>query len=231
MSKENSKRPPEQNHTKAFKDLTKAPLTLPRLLPPQLRKRAHRRLKHLGVEVRRGSLLEEERCNISMGGPLPDPTQRIVAFGAAASMVHPSTGYQLCRMLAAAPALAAALGSRLRGGRGYSSPAAIASAAYDAMWPEQRRLQRDFQASLTRLFLFAFVTSESPPVDHTSHLLLFLRYSAASFWRLSLWHGYVPSSVPSLRSMRRCGRGFLAGGLACRGMNGTRAGMVGYGSG
>ena len=35
-----------------------------------------------------------------MGGALPDASQRVVPFGGAANTVPPSTGYQLCRMLA-----------------------------------------------------------------------------------------------------------------------------------
>jgi lycopene beta-cyclase len=35
---------------------------------------------------------DEEYCYIPMGGELPDPSQRVVAFGGAANMVHPSTG-------------------------------------------------------------------------------------------------------------------------------------------
>ena len=62
------------------------------------------RLAHLGIDVVEVCADEPpELCYIPMGGPRPDPRQRVVAFGAAAALVHPATGYQLCRALAAAP--------------------------------------------------------------------------------------------------------------------------------
>ena len=64
------------------------------------KQRAMRRLEYHGMEVL--GVEEEEYCYIPMGGELPDRTQRIVAFGGAANMVHPSTGYKACRMMAAA---------------------------------------------------------------------------------------------------------------------------------
>ena len=61
------------------------------------------RLAHLGIDVVEVCADEPpELCYIPMGGPRPDPRQRVVAFGAAAALVHPATGYQLCRALAAA---------------------------------------------------------------------------------------------------------------------------------
>lgn len=45
---------------------------------------------------------EEEFCYIPMGGSLPKANQRVVAFGGAMALVHPSTGYHICRALAAA---------------------------------------------------------------------------------------------------------------------------------
>lgn len=74
----------------------------------------------------------------------------MIAFGAAAGMVHPSTGYQACRMMAAAPAFAAAVGA---GVRASDTPDAIAARAYGTMWSKQNRGQRDFQVRL-KMFLF-----------------------------------------------------------------------------
>lgn len=78
-----------------------------------------------------------------MGGELPDRTQRIVAFGAAANTVHPSTGYQACRMLAASTAVADCVGRGIREG---VAPDRVAGNAYRAMWGRGNRRQRDFQA-------------------------------------------------------------------------------------
>jgi len=77
-------------------------------------RRAFLRLAHVGVEVVEVCSDEPpELCYIPMGGPRPDGGQRVVAYGGAAALVHPATGYQLCRGLAAAPAVAAAIAEAL----------------------------------------------------------------------------------------------------------------------
>ena len=112
-----------------------------RLSFAECKRRAYARLASHGISVL--GVEEEEYCYIPMGGELPDLTQRVVGFGGAANMVHPSTGYHACRMLAAAPRLAAAIGDGLGAGHG---PDAIAAAAYATLWGEQNRGQRSFQA-------------------------------------------------------------------------------------
>ena len=49
----------------------------------------------MGVNV--GEVFEEEFCYIPMGGDLPRKGQRVVGIGAAGGLVHPSTGFQICR--------------------------------------------------------------------------------------------------------------------------------------
>jgi len=56
----------------------------------ECKKRALERLAFYNITIE--SIEEEEYCYIPMGGELPDLTQRIVAFGGSANMVHPSTG-------------------------------------------------------------------------------------------------------------------------------------------
>jgi lycopene cyclase-like protein len=97
----------------------------------RLRARLGRRLHRLGIEVRRR--LEREVCLIPMGTPLPRRGQRCVAFGAAASLVHPATGYQIARTLELAPAVAAAIADGL--GR---DPARASRQAYETIWPNHR---------------------------------------------------------------------------------------------
>ncbi|CAE7254951.1 STT3A, partial [Symbiodinium necroappetens] len=97
----------------------------------ECKRRCFQRLKHLGISYRESTITDEEFCYIPMGGPLPEPGQRIVAFGAAAAMVHPSTGYQLCRMMSASKDVAAAIAGELNSG---SPPDAVAAAAYEAIW-------------------------------------------------------------------------------------------------
>lgn len=104
--------------------------------PPRLevlQDRLQRRL--LGLDLLRAEVLEEERCVIPMGGP-PPRSQRVVAFGAAAGMVNPATGYQLALSLGAAPRVAEALAAGLRAEVG---PEGAASAAWEALWPAPRR--------------------------------------------------------------------------------------------
>eukprot|EP00585_Thalassiosira_rotula_P012515 CAMPEP_0196133426 /NCGR_PEP_ID=MMETSP0910-20130528/2655_1 /TAXON_ID=49265 /ORGANISM="Thalassiosira rotula, Strain GSO102" /LENGTH=618 /DNA_ID=CAMNT_0041393151 /DNA_START=22 /DNA_END=1878 /DNA_ORIENTATION=+ len=55
------------------------------------------RLAAQGVTIK--DVLEEEYCYIPMGGDVPRKGQRIIPIGAAAGVVHPSTGYQVARML------------------------------------------------------------------------------------------------------------------------------------
>ena len=63
-------------------------------------------------------------------------------MGGAAAAVHPSTGYQLCRMLASSTDLASSISADLKRG---ASPDVAAAAAYGSMWTPANRFQRDFQ--------------------------------------------------------------------------------------
>lgn len=107
----------------------------PALVPERLEERLRLRLRALGVRARR--VVEREVCWIPMGGPIPDPRQRVVGFGGAAGMVHPATGYLLGRTLAAAPELAAALAGAL--GSGGADPRRAARAGWEAIWPPDRQ--------------------------------------------------------------------------------------------
>jgi len=73
-----------------------------------------------------------ERVTIPMGGPLPDRTRRVVAFGASAGYVHPVTGYSVAASLRAAPRVAEAI--RVSVARQQSGNA-LANATWDAVWP------------------------------------------------------------------------------------------------
>jgi lycopene cyclase-like protein len=106
---------------------------------PLLRERLQRRLAALGIHPPPSPA--EERCWIPMGGALPDLRQRTVGFGAAAGMVHPATGYLLTRVLERGPHLAAAVADAL--GAPGASPEHTARAAWQAIWPDQRRHARD----------------------------------------------------------------------------------------
>jgi len=106
----------------------------------ECKERCFKRLKHLGIVVTK--VKEEEYCYIPMGGKLPARNQRILALGGAASMVHPSTGYHLCRCLMGASDVAKVVQEELA----LNQPnidRAVAS-AYNALWSPSNIRQRNF---------------------------------------------------------------------------------------
>lgn len=98
-----------------------------------LEARLRRRLAAMGLE---GELVLEERCRIPMDPVLPHH-DHLLAFGAAAGMVHPATGYQLGAAAALADPLARSLAETL----GSSLEAAV-SAGWNVLWPAHRRHTR-----------------------------------------------------------------------------------------
>jgi lycopene beta-cyclase len=103
------------------------------------KERCFTRLEHLGIKVI--DVEEEEFCYIPMGGALPAKDQRVVAFGGASAMVHPSTGYNLCRNMMGAGAVAEAIADGLNSDTNLDK---IAGSAYDAMWSPANIRQRNF---------------------------------------------------------------------------------------
>lgn len=99
-----------------------------------LEKRLQKRLAFRGIEVQ--AVDHVERCLFPMNLPLPDLHQRVVAFGGAASMVHPASGYMVGALLRRAPDLAQGVAAAL------ACPGldgeAIAQAAWRALWPTER---------------------------------------------------------------------------------------------
>jgi len=132
---------PDGSHRVFFEETSLVGRGPRRLSFDECKSRANLRLQHHGIKVL--GVEEEEYCYIPMGGELPSLTQRVVAFGGAANMVHPSTGYHACRMLAASTDLAAVISQGIKSG---SSPDAISASAYTALWSQRNRGQRDFQA-------------------------------------------------------------------------------------
>lgn len=103
-----------------------------------LRARLTERLELGGTPVL--EVLSEERVRFPLGGPLPPRDQPIVAFGAAAGMVHPATGYSVGSALRRAPAVAGALGAAL--GELGATPSSVARAGWGAVWPHDLVRQR-----------------------------------------------------------------------------------------
>lgn len=104
-----------------------------------LKRRLHRRCEALGIKIK--DIHEEEWSYIPTGGPLPLPGGCITAFGAAANLVHPATGYSIARSLREAPAMARAIEDALQD---QPSPAAAAHFVWEALWTQERRRQASF---------------------------------------------------------------------------------------
>ena len=108
----------------------------------ECKERCMARLNHLGIKV--VDVEEEEYCYIPMGGPLPAKDQRVVGYGGAAAMVHPSTGYTLCRTMIGAGDVARAMREELSGDASDWNPDRAAARAYDAIWSPGNIAQRNF---------------------------------------------------------------------------------------
>ena len=154
------------------------------LAPPvpyaTLKQRLERRLAHRGVAIEQ--VEHEEFCLFPMNLPLPDLDQPVLAFGGAAAMVHPASGYLVGALLRRAPVLAAAVAARLR-----AEPAAdslqLAQAGWQALWPpELRRKHALYQFGLEKLMRF------SEPQ---------LRAHFASFFCLpsAQWYGFLTNTL------------------------------------
>nr|WP_255638938.1 lycopene cyclase family protein [Deinococcus betulae] len=98
-----------------------------------LRSRLHARLAAQGTPAR--EVLAEEWVAFPMNAAVPPPAGPL-AYGAAAGMVHPISGFQVAGALRDAPGVAAAVAGTLRAG---TDPAA---AGWAALWPPERRAAR-----------------------------------------------------------------------------------------
>ncbi|GGR63732.1 putative carotenoid cyclase [Deinococcus seoulensis] len=98
-----------------------------------LEARLHARLHAQGTPAR--EVLSEEWVSFPMNTAPPAP-DGVLAFGAAAGMVHPISGFQVAGALRDAPTLADAIAGALRDGRDPTR------AGWDALWPPERRAAR-----------------------------------------------------------------------------------------
>jgi len=112
----------------------------PAVAPEDLRPRLERRLEQYGLQD--AEVVDTERVAIPMGAPLPMAEQPVVPFGAAASMVHPATGYSVGFVLRRAPLLAAAL----RRAAGDPDPVARATRVNRSVWTKALRRTRAMHA-------------------------------------------------------------------------------------
>lgn len=147
-----------------------------------LKRRLHRRLAAQGVRIKH--VEEEEWSYIPVGGPLPLGDQPITAFGAAANLVHPATGYSIARSLREAPLLAKDIASVLRQQQPVQETAA---AVWEALWSQEKRRQAAFHVFGMELLCQLDLAATNA----------FFR----TFFRLppTYWRGFLASELSSMQ--------------------------------
>ena len=150
-----------------------------------LQQRLKQRLEHRGVQIT--EVLHEEFCLFPMNLPLPDRNQPLLAFGGAASMVHPASGYMAGSLLRRGPGLAEALAAALADPSLGSVD--LARRGWKALWPMELVLRHQlYQFGLGRLMGF----NEQ-----------LLRRHFATFFSLPRedWFGFLTNTLPLPRLM------------------------------
>jgi lycopene beta-cyclase len=118
----------------------------------ELKQRLEQRLAKAGNAIT--EVMDVEHCLFPMNLPLPDFHQPVLAFGGAASMVHPASGYMVGALLRRGPGLANALAAALKEQPAMGS-AALARVGWQALWPTELVWRhRLFQFGLGRLMDF-----------------------------------------------------------------------------
>ncbi|KAK4786289.1 hypothetical protein SAY86_002978 [Trapa natans] len=143
------------------------------------------------MKIRITKVYEEEWSYIPVGGSLPNTEQKNLAFGAAASMVHPATGYSVVRSLSEAPKYAAAIANVVRQGHNKAilvdnkAHQSISMQAWKTLWPQERKRRRAF-------FLFGLALIVQLDIEGT-------RTFFNTFFRLPrwMWWGFLGSSLSS----------------------------------
>ena len=112
----------------------------PAVDPLLLRRRLLKRLARRGTRI--DAILGEEVVSIPLDLAVPRPTRDVVAFGVAAGLVHPCTGFHLARAVRVVDDVAAALDAGLADG---APPGRAAAAAFSAVWTRDALTLRDLQ--------------------------------------------------------------------------------------
>jgi len=154
--------------------------SFPALSFDYLKNRLIKRLKNRGIAIE--TIIHEENCLFPMNLPLPLRTQPILAFGGAASMVHPASGYMVGSLLRRAPMLAKQLKIYLQDPS--LSSVQLAQKGWKILWPNEL-IQRHklYQYGLKRLMSF----------DEKMLRSFFL-----NFFQLSTneWAGFLTNTLP-----------------------------------
>jgi lycopene beta-cyclase len=177
-------------------------------MPPMsfelLEQRLYRRLAARGAMVR--TIEHTEHCLFPMNLPLPYLDQPILAYGGAASMVHPASGYQVGAALRQAPRLAAVLAHAAV--QPNAGPVALARAGWDALWPGTAVRNRN----LYELGLHSLLNFGAADLDEFFGTFFQLPYPA--------WTGYLSNTLTTPEIVRDMV------GLFVKAPNQIRAGLV-----
>ena len=150
-----------------------------------LQQRLQQRLDLRGVEIT--EVIHEEFCLFPMNLPLPDRSQPVLAFGGAASMVHPASGYMVGSLLRRGPDLAQAISVALANQNLGS--AALAQRGWQALWPIELLLRHQlYQFGLGRLMGF-------------NEALLRTHFSTFFSLPREEWFGFLTNTLPLPRLM------------------------------
>ena len=157
----------------------------PALSYKEIKKRMAARLRHLGIRVRR--VIEDEKCLIPMGGPLPKIPQSVAAIGGTAGLVHPSTGYLVARTMLIASVLSETILECLGSTRMIRGKQ-LHERVWNGLWSSERRRVREF-------YSFGMETLLKLDLNGT-------RGFFDGFFDLDpyYWHGFLSSSL-SLREL------------------------------
>ena len=101
-----------------------------------LKRRLYRRCTAMGITVKQ--VHEQEWSYIPVGGPMPLEGQCITAFGAAANLVHPATGYSIARTLKEAAPLADAMALIMKQDLLVGE---MSTQVWQSLWPLEKRRQ------------------------------------------------------------------------------------------
>jgi lycopene epsilon-cyclase len=150
----------------------------------------------LGIKVK--EVHEEEWSYIPVGGPLPLNTQSVTAFGAAASLVHPATGFSLARSFREAPKIADELQAVLNEGLEVKD---ASKRVWEKLWPLEKRAQAAFQ-------VFGMELLAGLDLSATNSFF-------STFFRLPkfYWRGFLASKLTSTDLMAFAFVTFLIAGL------------------
>jgi len=115
----------------------------------------------MGLELEK--LCDEEWSYIPVGGPLPIEDQCVTAFGSAANLVHPASGYSIARSFREAAPMAKAIQTAVSK---HSTVGERSKHVWRILWSPEKRTQVHSSRSPNQIFFRPRFT-----------------YSAWSFWR------------------------------------------------